>query len=124
MLETSRGADKEPHDNITNSVPYSGKLDDLSYHPVKTIVNSVLKNDATKWFDAAAATQFNATPLRAVGTSSTTINLTTNGTATATNAVAFNTSHAKLIVDTMKERNIPKQHWGIAANDIAFAVAA
>jgi hypothetical protein len=90
-----------------NSVPYSGKLDDLSYHPVKTIVNSVLKNDATKWFDAAAATQFNATPLRVVGTSSTTITLTTNGTAVATNSQAFNTGHAKLIVDTMKERNIP-----------------
>lgn len=90
-----------------NSVPYSGKLDDLSQHPVKTIINKVLKNDATKWFDASAATQFNATPLRVVGTSSTTITLTTNGVATATNSQAFNTGHAKLIVDTMKERNIP-----------------
>lgn len=90
-----------------NSVPYSGKLDDLSKHPVKNIINKVLKNDASKWFDAAAATQFNLTPLRAVGTSSTTITLTTNGTATATNSQAFNTGHAKLIVDTMKERNIP-----------------
>lgn len=90
-----------------NSVPYSGKLDDLSQHPVKTIINKVLKNDATKWFDASAATQFNATPLRVVGTSSTTITLSTNGTATATNSQAFNTGHAKLIVDTMKERNIP-----------------
>ena len=95
-----------------NSVPYSGKLDDLSEHPVKTIINKVLKNDATKWFDASAATQFNATPLRAVGTSSTTINLTTNGTATATNSVAFNTTHAKSIVDTMKERNIPTYDHG------------
>lgn len=90
-----------------NSVPYSGKLDDLSQHPVKTIINKVLKNDASKWFDAAAATQFNATPLRVVGTSSTTITLTTNGTATATNSQALNTGHVKLIVDEMKERNIP-----------------
>ena len=45
-----------------NSVPYSGKLDDLSKHPVKTIIQKVLKNDATKWFDASAYTQFNATP--------------------------------------------------------------
>jgi len=90
-----------------NSVPYSGKLDNLSFHPVKTIVNKVLKNDATKWFDAAAASQFNATPLRVVGTSSTTITLTTNGTALATNSQAYNTNHHKLIVDTMKERNIP-----------------
>ena len=90
-----------------NSVPYSGKLDDLSQHPVKTIINKVLKNDASKWFDAAAATQFNATPLRVVGTSSTTITMTTNGTATATNSQALNTGHVKLIVDEMKERNIP-----------------
>jgi hypothetical protein len=101
-----------------NSVPYSGKLDDLSLHPVKTIINKVLKNDATKWFDASAATQFNATPLRVVGTSSTTITLTTNGVATATNSQAFNTGHAKLIVDTMKERNIPAY-----ANDDYYALA-
>ena len=90
-----------------NSVPYTGKLDDLSKHPVKTIINKVLKNDAAKWFDAAAATQFNLTPLRVAGTSSTTITLSTAGTCTATNSQAFNTGHAKLIVDTMKERNIP-----------------
>lgn len=110
LLETSRSADKEPHDNKTNSVPYSGKLDDLSLHPVKTIINKVLKNDATKWFDASAVTQFNSTPLRVAptaGTSTSAITLTTNGTATITNAVAFNKQHAKAIVDTMKERNIP-----------------
>jgi N4-gp56 family major capsid protein len=90
-----------------NSVPYTGKLDDLSAHPVKTIINKVLKNDATKWFDASAATQFDATPLIVVGTSSTTITTSVNGTATGTNSQAFNTGHAKLIVDMMKERNIP-----------------
>lgn len=90
-----------------NSVPYSGKLDDLSEHPIKNIINKVLKNDAAKWFDAAAATQFNATPLRVAGTSSTSITLSTAGTCTATNSQAFNTTHAKLITDTMKERNIP-----------------
>jgi N4-gp56 family major capsid protein len=90
-----------------NSVPYSGKLDDLSQHPVKTIINKVLKNDASKWFDGAAATQFNATPLRVAGTSSTSITLSTAGTCTATNSQAMNTGHVKLIVDTMKERNIP-----------------
>jgi CBS domain-containing protein len=28
-----------------NSVPYSGKLDDMSEHPVKEIINKVLKNN-------------------------------------------------------------------------------
>lgn len=93
-----------------NSVPYSGKLDDLSKHPVKTIIQKVLKNDATKWFDASAHAQFNRTPLRVVpasGTATDSLAITTNGTATATNNVAYQKEHAKLVVDFMKERNIP-----------------
>lgn len=93
-----------------NSVPYTGKLDDLSLQPVKEIVNKVLKNDAKKAFDIAAFNQFNATPLRVVptaGTATDSVTLTTNGTATATNAVAMGAAHVKAIVDLMKERNIP-----------------
>ena len=93
-----------------NSVPYSGKLDDVSMHDVKSIINKVLKNDATKWFDAAAHAQFNSTPLRAAasaGTSTTALTLTTNGTCTTSNNIAFTKEHAKLMVDLMKERNIP-----------------
>jgi N4-gp56 family major capsid protein len=93
-----------------NSVPYTGKLDDLSEHPVKEIINKVLKNDAKKGFDLGAHAQFNATPLRIVpatsGTSTDTVVLTTNGTATATNNVAMGKDHVKAIVDIMKERNI------------------
>lgn len=93
-----------------NSVPYTGKLDDLSEHPVKEVINKVLKNDAKKAFDIAAHAQFNATPLRVVptaGTATDTVVLTTNGTATATNNVAMGKDHIKAIVDVMKERNIP-----------------
>jgi len=93
-----------------NSVPYSGKLDDLSEHPVKEIINKVLKNDAKKAFDSAAHDQFNATPLRVVptaGTATDAVTLTTNGTATLTNNVALGKNHIKAIVDLMKERNIP-----------------
>lgn len=93
-----------------NSVPYTGKLDDLSEHPVKEVINKVLKNDAKKAFDIAAHAQFNATPLRVVptaGTSTNAVTLTTNGTATLTNNVALGKDHVKAIVDIMKERNIP-----------------
>lgn len=93
-----------------NSVPYSGKLDDLSKHPVRTIIQKVLKNDATKWFDAKAHQQFNLTSLRVVpagGTSTTSLVLTTTGTATTSNNTAYQKEHAKLVVDLMKERNIP-----------------
>jgi N4-gp56 family major capsid protein len=93
-----------------NSVDYTGKLDDLSEHPVKEVINKVIKNDAKKTFDNAAHEQFNLTPLRVVpagGTSTDAIVLTTNGTATATNNVALGKEHVKAIVDMMKERNIP-----------------
>lgn len=90
-----------------NAVPYSGKLEALSQFSVKDPVMKALKNDNVKTMDAAVHQQFNRTLLRVVGTSSTTISLTTNGTATGTNSQAYNTNHAKLIVDTMKERNIP-----------------
>lgn len=91
-----------------NSVPYTGKLDDLSEQPVKEIINKVIKNDAKKAFDVAAEAQFNATKLRYVATTATDAGtLYTNGSATGTNSVALGKNHVKLIVDTMKERNIP-----------------
>ena len=93
-----------------NSVPYSGKLDDLSKFPVIEIVQKVLKNDAVKAFDTLAHTQFTAAPLRVIpvgGTDTAAISSYTNGTVTGTNTIAFNNNHAKSIVDFMKERNIP-----------------
>ena len=93
-----------------NSVPYSGKLDNLSKFPVMELVQKVLKNDAVKTFDRLAWAQFNSTLLRAIptgGTDTAAITLYTNGTVTGTNSVAYNNAHAKSIVDTMKERNIP-----------------
>jgi N4-gp56 family major capsid protein len=91
-----------------NSVPYTAKLDNLSIQPVTEVINKVLKHDAKKAFDIQAYTQFDATPLRFVGTNTGGGGvLTTDGTATATNSMAFNKEHAKVIVDTMKERNIP-----------------
>jgi len=95
-----------------NSVPFSEKLDDLSEHSVREVINKVLKNDAAKALDAAAAAQFDAAPLRMVGTATGGAVLTTNGTATATNTSALNTYHVKNTVDTMKERNIPSYQSG------------
>ena len=93
-----------------NSIPYSGKLDNLSKFPVMELIQKVLKNDAVKSFDRFAWNQFNQTVLRAIptgGTDTAAITLFTNGTVTGTNSIAFNNAHAKSIVDTMKERNIP-----------------
>jgi N4-gp56 family major capsid protein len=99
---------------LGNSVPYTGFLDNLSKHPVQEIINKVLKNDAKKGLDGQAWYQFNATPLKVVasgpstvGTSTISVTVTTNGTATLTNSVNFTNLHVKSIVDAMKERNIP-----------------
>lgn len=90
-----------------NSVPYSGKLDNLSKHPVKEIINKVLKNDANKYFDRKAYAQFASSPLKVTSTSATAISLGTGGTWTGNATHAMSKEHVKLIVDTMKERNIP-----------------
>ncbi len=93
-----------------NSVPYTGKLEALSEHNVKEIINSVMKEDAKEAFDVATEGQFNLAPLRVVptgGTATDSVVLTTNGTATATNNVALGKDHVKAIIDLMKERNIP-----------------
>jgi len=93
-----------------NSVPYSGKLDNLSKFPVMELIQKVLKNDAVKTFDRLAWTQFNQTVLRAIptgGTDTAAVTLYTNGTVTGTNNIAYSNAHAKSIVDAMKERNIP-----------------
>jgi N4-gp56 family major capsid protein len=93
-----------------NSVPYSGKLDNLSKFPVQELIQKVLKNDAVKTFDRLAWAQFNQTLLRVIpvaGTDTAALTLYTNGTITGTNTIAYNNAHAKALTDLMKERNIP-----------------
>jgi len=93
-----------------NSVPYSGKLEDLGQFSTPDAVEKALRNDAKKAFDTLAAAQFALTPLRVAQTTSTdttAVTLTTNGTVTKTTSVAFNKDFHKSIIDLMKERNIP-----------------
>jgi N4-gp56 family major capsid protein len=92
---------------LGNSIPYSGKLEDLSKFSVRDTVMRVLKNDATKTLDAHCHTQFNLTPNRIGAATTTSVVLSTAGTCTTTNSQAFNNTHAKLIVDIMKEANVP-----------------
>lgn len=97
------------------SVPYTGMLDNLSKHPVQEIINRVLKNDAKKGLDGQAWRQFYSTLLLVapaaasgtIGTDTTAVTLSTNGTTTLTNSVNLHKNHIKSIVDVMKERNIP-----------------
>jgi N4-gp56 family major capsid protein len=93
-----------------NSIPYSGKLDNLSKFPVEDIIKKGLKNDTVKTVDRLVWGQFNQTLIRVIptgGTDTAAVTLFTNGTVTGTNSIAYNNTHAKSIVDAMKERNIP-----------------
>jgi N4-gp56 family major capsid protein len=93
-----------------NSVPWTGKLDDLSEQPVAEVIRKVLKTDAKKAFDNLASAEFNKAALRVAptgGTSTTAVTLTTNSICTITNTLAMGSAHVKSIVDIMKERNIP-----------------
>lgn len=93
-----------------NSVPYTGKLDNLSEHPVTQIINKVLKNDAKKAFDIAAHAQFDTCLLRVyptAGTATDAVSLATAGVVGGSSSRAFNNDHCKAVVDAMKERNIP-----------------
>ena len=93
-----------------NSVPWTGKLDDLSEQPVAEVIRKVLKTDAKKAFDNLASAEFNKAALRVAptgGTSATAVTLTTNSICTITNNLAMGSAHVKSIVDIMKERNIP-----------------
>lgn len=93
-----------------NSVPFSGKLDNLSKQPIVDIINKTLKNDCVKTLDGAAYNQFKASPLKAQaasGSNATTIVVVDTGSIGVTNNIALRAAHVKAVSDAMKERNIP-----------------
>lgn len=93
-----------------NSVPYTGKLEMLAKHDVTSIIDKTLKDDARKYFDIEAFKQFDRTVLRASptsGTSTTSVVITTTGSASTTNNIEFRAGHLKAMVDAMKELNVP-----------------
>lgn len=92
------------------SVDYTGKLDDLSFHPIKEIINKVLLNDGKKAYDWSAYAEFDNTPLVVAptgGNSATSITLSTTGATAITNNYAMKRGHIKAIRDLMYSRNIP-----------------
>lgn len=88
-------------------MPFSGKYDDLSEHPVTQIIEKQLKDDCNKVLDRQVHAQFDTTKLQAVGGAGGSINLTENGTPAAANDQALTADHFKTISDLMAERNVP-----------------
>lgn len=95
---------------LGNSVPYTGKLEDMSQFDVGDSIETALRDDAVKALDREAWIQFNSCALRVIassGTDTAAIQTYTNGTVTGTNTIAYTNNHAKSVTDFMKERNIP-----------------
>lgn len=95
---------------FANSVPFTGKLDNLSKHPVQEIIHKVLKIDCGRTLDKAAFLQFNATMLKGQplsGTDASRVQIVTNGTCANNTAYPMTLNHVRGYVDNMKERNIP-----------------
>lgn len=95
-----------------NSIPLTRKLKELSQHEVMDIIRKTLANDMAKTIDKYIWTQVKSTQLiflPSAGTSTTSIEMDTNGTCgTASNATAgLSYNHIIEIVDAMKELNIP-----------------
>lgn len=102
-------------DEYGNSIPFTHKIETLSEFDIKEIIKEGLLDDMVKVMDGEVEREYNATPLRYVGTSATGYALTTNGTATATNTSVLNGFHAKNIIDELANRNVPG--WDEAEGD-------
>jgi hypothetical protein len=90
-----------------NSIPYTGKIEALSELEVREYVNRGLRDDMVKCIDGVVEREFNKTPLRYVGTTTTTYVLTTNSIATATNTSALNSYHIRKMALALKTRFVP-----------------
>lgn len=89
------------------AVPYSGKYDDLSEHPVTEIVNKSLKNHAARTLDRIAGAAFDDSILAARSTSATAFDLADDGNFSGTATHALSKAHIRAICVEMEERNIP-----------------
>jgi len=90
-----------------NSIPYTGKLEDLSEFDPENAIQKVLRNDMAKVLDSAAAAQFAAGDLTYCCSTSTFGDFTTNGTFTLVATSNLNDYHVKNCVDYLRKLNVP-----------------
>jgi N4-gp56 family major capsid protein len=95
-----------------NSVPWTGKLEELAKFDVENITSRTLRDDQAKVLDSAAGVQFRAGYQKYVCLTGSTGTLTTNstagGTAGVTGACNLNAYHIRQLVKHLKKTNVPK----------------
>jgi len=92
------------------SVPYTGKLEMLAEHDLKSVIDKTLLLAAQKYFDYKAFTQFDAALYTAAptsGNSTTAITTTEDGTCATANNLAMGKTHVALMLDFLRENNVP-----------------
>ena len=92
---------------IGNSIPFTGKLENLSEFDVARIIREGLIDDHVKVMDGNVEREFNNCLLRYVGTAAGGGVVTTNGTATKVNTAAMDTTHIRKMVTQLRKRNVP-----------------
>lgn len=91
-----------------NSIPYTGKLIDLSQFSIEPVVEQKLRDDQVKVIESACGAQYKATDFYAVCSATNSVVFTTNGTATATATANITAANTRAIVDYMKKKLIPR----------------
>jgi N4-gp56 family major capsid protein len=91
-----------------NSIPWTGKVENLAQFSLEPIVEQKLRDDMVKVLESAAGAQFAATEFIAVMSSTASVVFTTNGTATASATSNLTASNVRDIVNYMKKKLIPK----------------
>lgn len=103
------------------STPYTGKLEALTSHPPRQILNKLLRNNCVKKMDVLSQEQFAATPLKVSaqgGVDAAAIELTTNGVAGSINDTALTLAHVDNITTQMGELDMP----AVTADGDYFAI--
>lgn len=89
-------------DEYGNSIPYTGKLDELSEFSVDNMITKALRDDLAKVLDSAVATQFKSGDVIYIPTSASAGTWDTDGTASTTATANLSVFHVKEIIDAMK----------------------
>ena len=85
-----------------NSIPYTGKLDDLSEFSVDNLITMALRNDMAKTLDSTVASKFKESDISYTPTSSSAGTFDVDGTVNTTATANLSVFHVKEIVDAMK----------------------
>lgn len=90
-----------------NSIPYTGKLENLIQFQLEPLTEQKLRDDMVKVLESACMAEYVKTDYIAVCSSTSSMVFTTNGTATATAAANLSAPNTRSIVDYMKKKLIP-----------------